>query len=101
MSADSSLRPATPSLPDLATIQALARDDMAAVDALIRHRLASDVVLINQVAEYIEDKRLRVVLADFEAPPRPIHVVYPHARLLPARTRFFVDWLRRELKFAG
>ena len=53
MSADSPLRSATASLPDLATIQALAHDDMAAVDALIRRRLASDVVLINQVAEYI------------------------------------------------
>jgi octaprenyl-diphosphate synthase len=65
MSADSSLRPATPSLPDLATIQALARDDMASVDALIRRRLASDVVLINQVAEYIVGaggKRLRPML---------------------------------------
>ncbi|WP_245156539.1 polyprenyl synthetase family protein [Agrilutibacter solisilvae] len=47
------------------TVQALARDDMAAVDALIRHRLASDVVLINQVAEYIigaGGKRLRPML---------------------------------------
>ena len=37
----------------LPAIQALAGSDMAAVDALIRRRLASDVVLINQVAEYI------------------------------------------------
>lgn len=54
-----------PALPDLPAIQALARDDMAAVDALIRHRLASDVVLINQVAEYIVGaggKRLRPML---------------------------------------
>jgi octaprenyl-diphosphate synthase len=65
MSADSPLRSATASPPDLATIQALAHDDMAAVDALIRHRLASDVVLINQVAEYIigaGGKRLRPML---------------------------------------
>ncbi len=67
MSADSSLSPraAAPSTPDLATIQALAREDMAAVDALIRRRLASDVVLINQVAEYIVGaggKRLRPML---------------------------------------
>ena len=53
MSADSSLRPAPPPIPDRASIQELARGDMAAVDALIRRRLASDVVLINQVAEYI------------------------------------------------
>jgi octaprenyl-diphosphate synthase len=65
MSADSSTHPAALSPPDLATIQALARDDMGAVDALIRHRLASDVVLINQVAEYIVGaggKRLRPML---------------------------------------
>ncbi|MDX1549245.1 MAG: polyprenyl synthetase family protein [Lysobacter spongiicola] len=52
-------------LPDLTAIQALARDDMQAVDTLIRDRLASDVVLINQVAEYIigaGGKRLRPML---------------------------------------
>ena len=51
--------------PDPAAIQALAADDMAAVDALIRKRLASDVVLVNQVAEYIVGaggKRLRPML---------------------------------------
>lgn len=50
---------------DLPAIQQLAADDMAAVDALIRRRLASDVVLINQVAEYIigaGGKRLRPML---------------------------------------
>ncbi|KAB8198411.1 octaprenyl-diphosphate synthase [Lysobacter maris] len=52
-------------VPDLAAIQSLARADMDAVDALIRQRLASDVVLINQVAEYIVGaggKRLRPML---------------------------------------
>ncbi len=46
-------------------IQALTRDDMAGVDGLIRSRLASDVALINQVAEYIigaGGKRLRPML---------------------------------------
>ena len=50
---------------DLAAIQRLVRLDMSAVDALIRDRLASDVVLINQVAEYIigaGGKRLRPML---------------------------------------
>lgn len=66
MSADSFLHSASAdAIPDLGAIQALARDDMSAVDALIRHRLASDVVLINQVAEYIVGaggKRLRPML---------------------------------------
>ncbi|GAB3377527.1 polyprenyl synthetase family protein [Lysobacter fragariae] len=65
MSAEALHSPVTQPIPDLASIQALARDDMAAVDALIRRRLASDVVLINQVAEYIVGaggKRLRPML---------------------------------------
>ena len=49
----------------LADVQAFTAADMAAVDALIRARLASDVVLINQVAEHIVGgggKRLRPML---------------------------------------
>ena len=51
--------------PDLTAIQAMAAGDMAAIDALIRRRLASDVVLINQIAEHIVSaggKRLRPML---------------------------------------
>jgi octaprenyl-diphosphate synthase len=49
----------------LPQIQALAAPDMAAIDALIRGRLASDVALINQIAEHIVSaggKRLRPML---------------------------------------
>ncbi len=54
-----------PAAMPLAETQALVAADMAAVDALIRRRLASDVLLINQVAEYIigaGGKRLRPML---------------------------------------
>lgn len=50
------------SLPD---IQRLVADEMAAVNALIRDRLSSDVVLINQIGEHIVaagGKRLRPML---------------------------------------
>ena len=59
---DQTLSPSSASLPQ---IQALAAADMAAVDTLIRNRLASDVILINQVAEHIVSaggKRLRPML---------------------------------------
>ncbi|MDV0437236.1 polyprenyl synthetase family protein [Xanthomonas sacchari] len=49
----------------LPQIQMLAAPDMAEVDALIRRRLASDVVLINQIADHIVSaggKRLRPML---------------------------------------
>ncbi|HYF43043.1 MAG TPA: LysR substrate-binding domain-containing protein [Ramlibacter sp.] len=50
-----------------------------------------------QVAPYLEARQLKVVLERFELPPRPISIVYPHARLLPARTRAFIDWVRADI----
>lgn len=50
-----------------------------------------------QVAPYVDTRQLKVVLERFELPPRPISIVYPHARLLPARTRAFIDWLRGDI----
>lgn len=49
-----------------------------------------------QVLPHITQGRLTVVLQDFPLPPVPVHVIYPHARLLPARTRAFVDWMKSE-----
>jgi DNA-binding transcriptional LysR family regulator len=54
-----------------------------------------------QVRPWLAAGRLRRVLRELEAPPHPIHVIYPHARLLSANVRAFVDWavprLRRRL----
>ena len=46
-----------------------------------------------QVAPFVERGDLQIVLERFEPPQQPVSVVYPHARLLPARTRLLVDWL--------
>lgn len=50
-----------------------------------------------QVAPLLADGRLRQVLSQYCLPPVPVNVVYPQARLLPARTRLFADWLRTAL----
>ncbi len=50
-----------------------------------------------QVAHHLAHNHLHVVLESFEPPPRPINVVYPHARLLPARVKFFTEWIKQEL----
>ena len=58
-------RPHEASSLNLADIQRLSAEDRAAVDTLIRARLSSDVVLINQIAEHIiaaGGKRLRPLL---------------------------------------
>jgi hypothetical protein len=54
-----------------------------------------------QVDALLRQKKLKVVLEAVEPPPRPISVVYPNARLLPARTRLFVDWIKAELALLG
>ena len=86
--------PLPPARLELPAIQALAATDMAALDRLIRQRLASDVVLINQVAEYIigaGGKRLRPMLlllaagALAEASGKPIG---PDAHQLAAVVEF-------------
>jgi DNA-binding transcriptional LysR family regulator len=48
-------------------------------------------VLAYQAAEAIKAGRLKIVLARFEQPPLPIHIVYPTSRLLSAKVRTFVD----------
>jgi DNA-binding transcriptional LysR family regulator len=48
-------------------------------------------VLAYQAAEAIGKGKLKVVLADFEQPPLPIHLVYPTSRLLSAKVRTFID----------
>ena len=50
---------------NLEEIRALMRNDLDALDMTIRRRLSSDVLLVNQVAEYIiagGGKRLRPLL---------------------------------------
>jgi DNA-binding transcriptional LysR family regulator len=48
-------------------------------------------VLAYQAADAIKRGRLRIVLAKFEPPPLPIHLVYPTSRLLSAKVRAFID----------
>jgi DNA-binding transcriptional LysR family regulator len=56
------------------------------------------VFMSYQVAPFLKSKQLRVVLAEFEPPVRPVSLVYPHARLLPKRTRMFIEWMKKELR---
>ena len=49
-------------------------------------------VLSYQVASKVAAGELEIVLADFELPPLPIHVIYQGGRKAPARVRSFVDF---------
>jgi len=48
-------------------------------------------VLAYQAAESLKAQRLQIVLAAFEQPALPIHLVYPTSRLLSAKVRTFID----------
>jgi DNA-binding transcriptional LysR family regulator len=58
-------------------------------------------VLSYQVERELKAGRLKVILEEFELPPRPVHVLYLEARLAAAKVRTFVDQvvpaLRKEL----
>jgi DNA-binding transcriptional LysR family regulator len=51
-----------------------------------------------QVAPELASGALRLLLDRFEPPPEPVQIVYPEARLLPARTRAFVEFMREHLE---
>jgi DNA-binding transcriptional LysR family regulator len=55
-------------------------------------------VLSYQVASKVASGELEIVLADFELPPLPIHVVYQGGRNAPARIRSFVDFTANALR---
>ncbi|KAA0988434.1 LysR family transcriptional regulator [Pseudomonas sp. ANT_J12] len=55
-------------------------------------------VLSYQVASKVANGELEIVLADFELPPLPIHVVYQGGRKAPARIRSFVDFAVKALR---
>jgi DNA-binding transcriptional LysR family regulator len=48
-------------------------------------------VMAYQAAEALKRGLLRIVLAKFEPPALPIHIVYPTSRLLSAKVRAFID----------
>ncbi len=57
-------------------------------------------VLAYQAAAAIREGRLHVLLPDYERLPSPIQIVYPTARLLPARVRAFIDMAATETRWS-
>lgn len=51
-----------------------------------------------QVREQLASGKLVRVLRDFETPPMPVNLTYPHARLLSSRVRAFIDFAAPRLR---
>jgi DNA-binding transcriptional LysR family regulator len=70
--------------------------DVAIEAALAHHGLAR--VLSYQVREHLAQGRLKRVLQPYEAPPIPVHLVYPEGRKAAAKVRAFVDFAAQQLR---
>ncbi len=66
-------------------------NDVEAALVVLRSGGGIGSVLSYQVAEELAAGRLERLLRDFEAPPVPVQLVVPSARLLPGKTRAFLD----------
>jgi DNA-binding transcriptional LysR family regulator len=69
----------------------------AVVDACVAG-LGCGLFMSYQVDALLKGGKLKVALERYEPPPRPVSLLLPQARMLPARTRAFIDWMLRELR---
>ena len=69
-----------------------------AVIELALHGWGMAHLLSYQIAPYLADGRLQIVLGDFEGPPVPIHVLHHEGRLVSAKVRSFVDYMAERLR---
>jgi DNA-binding transcriptional LysR family regulator len=75
-------------------ISSLPRFTTNSADAAIQHAEQGGGltwVLAYQAAASLKAGRLQIVLAEFQQPALPIHIVYPTSRLLSAKVRTFID----------
>ncbi|TAL21378.1 MAG: LysR family transcriptional regulator [Aquabacterium sp.] len=70
--------------------------DIAINAAIAGHGLSR--AMSYQVAAEVEAGRLRIVLAGFEPPRIPVHLVYPEGRKAAAKVRAFVDFAAQRLR---
>ena len=89
-------------------------DTKASIDAPIRSRLSVSTaeaavsaaihgvgvtrVLHYQCADAVRNGSLRIILADFEVEPLPVHLMYPVRGALPSKIRVFVDFAAGRLR---
>ncbi len=53
--------------------------------------------IIYQVLPLIKSGQLQIVLDEFETPAKALHLLYPESRLLPARTRLLIEWIKKDI----
>ncbi len=77
----------------------MCNDAAASIDACASG-LGIGMFLSYQIAPLIKQKKLKLILTDFEPTPLPVSVVYPQPKFMATRVRVFVDWMTEELRKA-
>lgn len=83
------------------TVPFRARLSVSTIEAAIDAGLAGAGLvraLSYQVADAVRGGGLAIVLADFEPPPRPVHLVYDQRGRLPLKLRAFIDFAAPRLR---
>lgn len=75
----------------------MCNDAAASVDACAAG-LGLGMFLSYQVDPLVKQKKLKLILTDYEPPPLPVSVVYPQPKFMATRVRVFVDWMTEELR---
>jgi DNA-binding transcriptional LysR family regulator len=58
------------------------------------------IALSYMVCDKIREGKLTTILDDYTPPPRPVHLVYPQARLVAPKVRAFIDYAAPRLRHA-
>jgi DNA-binding transcriptional LysR family regulator len=72
-------------------------NDFDLVHAAVRAGLGMALLPAYQCLDDLRAKRLERVLRDWEAPPTPVHVVYPSARYISPKVKTFVEHLQARM----
>ena len=70
------------------------------IDEAATHGLGIAIAPLWQVRPLVDRGLVEVTLARFAPPPIPLHVSWSGTRVLPAKTRMFIDFLSQHIKAA-
>jgi DNA-binding transcriptional LysR family regulator len=70
------------------------------IDEAATHGLGIAIAPLWQVRPLVDRGLVEVTLARFAPPPIPLHVSWSGTRVLPAKTRMFIDFLSQRIKAA-
>ena len=76
-------------------------NQIAAAISACAHGLGFGQFLSYQVRQLVTEKKLSLVLEEYESAPWPVSLVYPGSRLVTARLRALINWLKHTLKESG